>query len=64
MPKTIILDRDVKFTLNFWKGLFAGFGMKLAFNIDYHTQTYGQTKRVNKVLEDMLRMHVMHQPKQ
>jgi hypothetical protein len=29
----------------------------------YHPQTYGQIERVNRVLEDMLRMHVMHQPK-
>jgi hypothetical protein len=29
----------------------------------YHPKTDGQTKRVNRVLEDMLRMHVMHQPK-
>jgi hypothetical protein len=30
----------------------------------YHPQTDGQIKRVNIVLEDMLRMHVMHKPKQ
>jgi hypothetical protein len=64
MPKTIILDWDAKFMLNFWKILFAGFGTQLAFNTTYHPQTDGQTKRVNRVLEDMLRMHVMHQPKQ
>jgi hypothetical protein len=27
LPKTIISDRDAKFTLNFWKRLFAGLGM-------------------------------------
>jgi ribosomal protein L21E len=30
----------------------------------YHPQIDVQTKRVNKVMEDMLRMHFMHQPKQ
>jgi transposase InsO family protein len=63
MPKTIISDRDAKFTSNFWKGLFAGFGTQLAFNTAYHPQTYGKTERVNRVLEDMLRMYVMHHPK-
>jgi hypothetical protein len=62
MPKTIISDRDAKFTSNFWKGLFAGFGTQLAFNTAYHSQTDGQTKRVNRVLEEMLRMYAMHRP--
>ena len=56
MPKEIISDRDMKFTLNFWKSLMASLGT-------YHTQTDGQTKRVNQILEDMLGMHVMHQSK-
>jgi hypothetical protein len=63
MPKKIISDRDAKFTSNFWKSLFAGFGTQLAFNTTYHPQIDGKTKRVNRVLEDMLRMYVMHQPK-
>ena len=25
IPKSIVSDRDPKFTLNFWKGLFKGF---------------------------------------
>jgi hypothetical protein len=56
LPKTIISDSDVNFTSNFSKGLFAGFGMKLEFDTTYHPPTDGQTKRVNRVLEDMLRM--------
>jgi hypothetical protein len=44
--------------------LFAGLGTQLAFNTGYDPQTGGQTERVKRVLEDMLRMHVMHQPKQ
>ena len=30
------------------------------FSIAYHPQTYGQTERVNQVLDDMLRMYVMN----
>jgi hypothetical protein len=63
MPKTLISDKDAKFTSNFLKGFFVGLGMQLEFNKDYHPQTYGHTERINRVLEDMLRMHVMHQPK-
>jgi hypothetical protein len=63
MPKEIISDRDTKFTSNFWKYLFAGFEIKLLFSTSYHPQTNGQTNRLNQVLEDMLRMHVMHHPK-
>ena len=28
----------------------------------YHPQQYGKTKRVNQVIEDMLRMYVMDKP--
>jgi hypothetical protein len=36
---------------------------KMLFNTTYHPQTDGKIERVNQILEDMLRMHVMHQPK-
>ena len=52
---------DAKFTYKFWKELFAGIGTKLAFIMAYHLQTYGHTKRVNRILEDMFKMYVMHQ---
>ena len=54
--KAIIFDIDTKFTSNFWKGLFAYLGTKLNFSTTYHPHTDGQTKRVNWVLEDILRM--------
>jgi hypothetical protein len=63
MPKEIISDRDTKFTSNFWKSLMASLETKLLFSTTYHPQTNGQTERVNQILEDMLRMHVMHQPR-
>jgi len=63
MPMNIISDRDDKFTSNFWKVLFSSFRIELAFSTVYHPQTNGHTKSFNRVMEDMLRMYVMHQPK-
>lgn len=37
IPKAIVSKRDPKFTSNFWKGLFKGFGTNLSFNIAYYT---------------------------
>jgi hypothetical protein len=62
VPKTIVSDRDSKFTSNFWKGLSNGFGTSLNFITTYHPETNGQTERVNHLIEDMLRMYVMHKP--
>jgi hypothetical protein len=58
VPKMVISDRDVKFTSAFWKELFAGQNTNLNFSMSYHPETDGQTKRTNKIIEDMLRMHV------
>jgi hypothetical protein len=60
MPKEIVSDRDTKFTSNFWKSLMVGLETKLLFSTAYHPQTNRQMERVNQILEDMLRMHVMH----
>jgi hypothetical protein len=62
IPKTIVCDRDPKFTSKFWKGLFKGFGMNLNFSTTYHPESDGKTKRVNRVIEDILRMYVMDKP--
>jgi hypothetical protein len=62
IPKTIVSDRDPKFTSNFWKGLFKGFGTNLNFSTTYHPESDGQTERVNRVIEDILRMYVMDKP--
>ena len=62
LPKVIVSNRDTKFTGNFWKALFKGLGTQLNFSTVYHPQMDGHTKRVNQVLEDMLRMYVMEKP--
>ena len=47
LPKAIFSNRNVKFTSNFWKGLFADLGTKLNFITAYHPQTNGHIERVN-----------------
>jgi hypothetical protein len=44
IPKTIVSNRDSKFTSNFWKGLFKGFGMNLNFGTTYHLESDGKTE--------------------
>ena len=62
VPKMVISVKDVRFTSNFWKFLFAGLETKINFNLSYHPQTDGQTERTNQIIEDMLRMYVMERP--
>ena len=44
------------------EGVVCGLGTKLKFSTAYHPQIDGKEKRVNQVLEDMLRMYVMDKP--
>jgi hypothetical protein len=62
VSKEIVSYRDPKFTSNFWKGLFKGFGTNLNLSIAYHLEADGKTERTNRIIEDMLRMYVMDQP--
>jgi hypothetical protein len=62
IPKTILSNRDPKSTSKFWNWLFKGFRKNLNFNTTYHPQSYGKTKRVNQVIEDIPRMYVMEKP--
>jgi transposase InsO family protein len=55
VPKKIVSDRGTQFTLRFWERLHETLDTQLRFNLAYHSQTDGQTKRINQILEDMLR---------
>jgi hypothetical protein len=43
VSKEIISDRDPKFTYNFWKGLFKGFGTNLNLSTTYHSNLNEKT---------------------
>jgi hypothetical protein len=62
VPKTIVSDTDPKFTSNFWKGMFKGFGTNLNLSTMYHLELDGKIERNNRIIEDMIRMYVMDQP--
>ena len=49
VPKMEISDRDVKFTSNFWKSLFAGLETKIKFRTSYHPKTDGKIEQTNQV---------------
>ena len=58
IPEVIISDRDPKFTSTFWKTLFTSMGTKLAMSTAYHPQSDGQTERMNRLLQQVLRCYV------
>jgi hypothetical protein len=43
VPKAIVLDKDQKFTYNFLKGLFKGYGTNLNISTTYHLKLDGKT---------------------
>ena len=55
LPKSIVSDRDAKFTSQFWQGLFRLTGTSLDMSTAYHPQSDGQTERSNRTIEEMTR---------
>ena len=63
VPKTIISDRGSHFVACFWEQLQTSLGTNLIRSSAYHSQTDGQTERVNQILEDTLRACVIQYDK-
>lgn len=57
MPLDVVSDRDPRFTVRFWRDTFDLLGVRLRMSTADHPQTDGQTERVNRVLEDILRSY-------
>ena len=62
LPTTIVSDRDLVFTSQFWRELFKIQGVALHMSTAYHLETNGQTKVVNRCEENYLRCIVEEQP--
>jgi hypothetical protein len=62
VPNTIVLDYGPQFVAKFWEALHKSPGTKLLHSSAYHPQTSGRTKRLNQILEDMLRACVLEFP--
>ena len=62
MSASIVSNKDPMFTAKFWAKLFKLQGVQLAMSLAYHPQTDGQTKVVNKCLEQYLRYFFVDRP--
>ncbi|KAE9352579.1 hypothetical protein PF008_g5399 [Phytophthora fragariae] len=60
LPESIVPDRDLQLTSAFWSSLFQLLGTKLSMSTTAHPETDGQTERVNRVLEDVLRSYTTY----
>ena len=59
VPVSIVLDRDPRFTAQFWKSFQKAMGTQLSMSTAFHPQTDGQSERTIQILEDMLRACVL-----
>lgn len=59
VPRTIVSDRDAKFSSKFWHSLQTALGTQLRMSTAFHPQTDGQSERTIQTLEDMLRSCVL-----
>jgi len=55
LPRSIISDRDVKFTGRFWCTLWKKLDTQFNFSSAYHPQTYRKMEVVNRSLGNLLR---------
>ncbi|CAN6458921.1 unnamed protein product [Victoria cruziana] len=59
IPRTIVSDRDPRFTSRFWKAFQNALGTQLKMNSAFHPHTDGQSERTILTIEDMLRACVL-----
>jgi len=60
LPESIISDRGPQFAVGIMKELNKLLGINTKLSTAFHSQTDGQTKRINQELEQYLRMFIDH----
>jgi deoxyuridine 5'-triphosphate nucleotidohydrolase len=58
MPRSIVSDRDPRFTSRFWKALCNILQVRMRMSTAAHPQTDGQTEKCNQIIEHALRHYV------
>ena len=57
LPSSIVSDRDERFTSAAWGQLWRGLKTELKMSTAYHPQTDGQTERMNRTMQTLLRAY-------
>ena len=60
LSKSIVSDRDPRFTAELFRAIFKQLGVRLDFSTANHPQTDGQTERVHRTIGQILRSAVNH----
>uniref|UniRef100_A0AAV1UK96 Integrase catalytic domain-containing protein n=1 Tax=Peronospora matthiolae TaxID=2874970 RepID=A0AAV1UK96_9STRA len=58
LPRDLVSNRDPRFTAEFWQSVLRSLGTCLKMSTSDHPETDGQTERVKRVLEEILRGYV------
>lgn len=58
MPKTIICDRDSRFTSAIWSRMMSSNNIQVKMSCGYRSETAGQAERIHRFIEDYLRAYV------
>lgn len=57
-PRVIVSDRDPRFTSTFWQTLMRLVKTRLNVSTSFHPETDGQTERMHRLIEEILRHYV------
>jgi hypothetical protein len=58
VPSQFVSDRGAQFTSKFWQSFTQLLGISTAMSSAYHPQSDGNTERVNRIMEDVLRHYI------
>ncbi|GBG78411.1 hypothetical protein CBR_g26439 [Chara braunii] len=58
LPKSIVSDRDVRFTSELWKAAVAKQGTRLQMTSGNHPEANGQAEQMNRVVQHLLRHYI------